>query len=99
MLQSHQPCARQSALPHEATILLTFCFIVSAPVWAQLGVVTGNGVATPAKPLPPGMKPPVVSYVDIAKQAGLTTLNISGAEQNKQYIVETTGMCCDSRLR
>ena len=30
------------------------------PLTAQIGVATGNGVATPARPLPPGMKPPVV---------------------------------------
>ncbi|HEY6491531.1 MAG: CRTAC1 family protein [Terracidiphilus sp.] len=30
-------------------------------------------------------------YEDIAAQAGLTAVNVSGAEQNKQYIVETTG--------
>ena len=58
---------------------------------AQTGAATGNGVATPAKPLPPGMKPPTVRYEDIAAQAGLTGVNVSGAEKNKQYIVETTG--------
>ena len=59
--------------------------------FAQMGVATGNGVATPAKPLPPGMKPPAVRYEDIAAQAGLTGVNVSGNEANKQYIVETTG--------
>src|SRR3984885_7014443 len=58
---------------------------------AQMGVATGNGVATPAKPLPPGMKPPAVRYEDIADQAGLTGINVSGNAANKQYIVETTG--------
>src|ERR1700733_1357934 len=58
---------------------------------AQIGVATGNGVATPAKPLPPGMKPPAVRYEDIADQAGLTGINVSGNAANKQYIVETTG--------
>lgn len=58
---------------------------------AQMGVATGNGVATPAKPLAPGVKAPVVNYVDIASQAGLTNINVSGALSNKQYIVETTG--------
>ncbi len=68
-------------------------FILSGAVLshAQMGVATGNGVATPAKPLPPGMKPPTVQYEDIASQAGLTGVNVSGAAQNKQYIVETTG--------
>jgi len=57
----------------------------------QMGVATGNGVAAPARPLPPGMKPPVVDYKDIAADAGLKGVNISGADHDKQYIVETTG--------
>lgn len=61
------------------------------PISGQIGVATGNGVATPARPLPPGMKPPIVDFVDIAPQAGLTTVDVSGADKNKQYIVETTG--------
>src|SRR3984957_20766373 len=77
------------------TLILSLAFFFT-PVWggfcyAQMGVATGNGVATPAKPLPPGMKPPVVRYEDIAAQAGLVGVNVSGAEKNKQYIVETTG--------
>ena len=66
-------------------------FMACVPLPAQIGVATGNGVATPARPLPPGMKPPVLNYVDIAAKAGLTAVNVSGADKNKQYIVETTG--------
>lgn len=54
-------------------------------------MATGSGHATPAKPLPPGIKPPIVDYRDIAAQAGLTATTVSGAEVGKQYIVETTG--------
>src|SRR5580658_739977 len=64
---------------------------VSVSCFAQIGVATGNGVATPAKPLPTGIKPPVVRFEDIAAQAGLTSVNVSGAPNNKQFIVETTG--------
>lgn len=56
-----------------------------------MGMATGNGQAAPAKPLPPGMKAPVVDYRDIAAQAGITGMNVSGATKNKQYILETTG--------
>ncbi len=56
-----------------------------------MGVATGNGVAAPARPLPPGLKPPVVDFQDIAAKAGLTGVNVSGADHGKQYIVETTG--------
>ena len=54
------------------------------------GVATG-GTAVPARPLPPGVKPPVVDYRDVAAQSGLTGVNVSGSEAQKQYIVETTG--------
>src|SRR6202795_1506172 len=54
------------------------------------GVATG-GTAVPARPLPAGMKAPAVEYRDIANQAGLVGVNISGSETSKQYIVETTG--------
>jgi enediyne biosynthesis protein E4 len=54
------------------------------------GVATG-GTAVPARPLPAGMKAPAVEYRDIATEAGVTGVNISGSETSKQYIVETTG--------
>jgi len=38
------------------------------------GMATG-GVAAPRRPLPPGLKPPVVRYEDIAAQSGLTGIN------------------------
>ena len=59
------------------------------PAHAQ-GVATG-GTAVPARPLPAEMKAPAVEYRDIASQAGLTGVDISGPETSKQYIVETTG--------
>ena len=37
------------------------------------------------------MKPPTVEYLDIATQAGLAGVDISGSETSKQYIVEATG--------
>ena len=76
--------------PH---IILTVAIhlVVLGSAWGQIGVATGSGIATPARPLPPGMKPPVVTYEDVAPKAGLTAVNVSGADRNKQYIVETTG--------
>jgi hypothetical protein len=76
--------------PH-VIAMAVFNLIVCGSTWAQIGVATGNGVATPARPLPPGMKPPLVDYEDLAAKAGLTAANVSGADKNKQYIVETTG--------
>jgi enediyne biosynthesis protein E4 len=89
---SFRPLARPyrvaSALLAIASVL---SLVAGCTCLAQMGVATGNGVAAPAKPLPPGLKAPVVNYEDIAAQAGLVGVNVSGAESNKQYIVETTG--------
>lgn len=70
-----------------AWIVIAFGSVDSAD--AQ-GVATG-GRAAPARPLPPGITPPVVDYRDIAAQAGLVGVNVSGSETSKHYIVETTG--------
>jgi enediyne biosynthesis protein E4 len=73
---------------------LLLCWILFPVVGAHIahgqGVATG-GKPVPARPLPAGMKPPVVDYRDIATQAGLAGVNVSGPETSKQYIVETTG--------
>src|ERR1700747_1896877 len=90
MLQSAQVKRMQRATPPHVVAIFSV-FMACVPLPAQIGVATGNGVATPARPLPPGMKPPVVDYKDVAAKAGLTAINVSGADKNKQYIVETTG--------
>ena len=55
------------------------------------GVAVSSATARPPRPLPPGLKAPQVNYKDLARDAGLTGINISGAEQNINWIVETTG--------
>jgi hypothetical protein len=68
-----------------AVIVLSVCSLATAQ-----GMATG-GTASPARPLPPGIQAPIVRYEDVAAQAGVTGLNVSGAEHGKQYIVESTG--------
>jgi len=63
---------------------------IGTATWAQ-GMASGNAVAQASRPLPKGMKPPAVDYRDVAATAGLTGVNVSGAERGKQYIVEATG--------
>ncbi|MFP5229680.1 MAG: CRTAC1 family protein [Acidobacteriota bacterium] len=53
-------------------------------------MVSGNATDQPARPLPPGMKAPVVDFRDIAGQAGLTAKVVSG-DLDQTYIVENTG--------
>ncbi len=39
----------------------------------------------------PAAKPGVVEFQDIARQAGLTALDVYGGEKHKEFIIETTG--------
>ena len=90
-MEIHRPIAAPQRIASRFFIAFFLNLAVGGSCYAQIGVATGNGVASPAKPLPPGIKPPVVRFEDIAAQAGLTGVNVSGAANNKQYIVETTG--------
>jgi enediyne biosynthesis protein E4 len=38
-----------------------------------------------------GAKPGAVQFEDIARQSGLTALNVYGGDQHKEFIIETTG--------
>ena len=81
----------QSGLTIHATILvLALILLGRGKLACAQGVATG-GTAVPARPLPPSMKAPTVSYEDLAVQAGLTGVEVSGADHGKQYIVESTG--------
>jgi hypothetical protein len=92
-------CRRSTKFPPGLLRFLFLFFVVYLATpgivnlcYAQgMGVATGNGVAAPPRPLPPGMKAPAIQYEDLAAKAGLTGVSISGAEKGKQFIVETTG--------
>ncbi|MDA1313800.1 MAG: CRTAC1 family protein [Acidobacteria bacterium] len=61
------------------------------PSISAQGIAVSGRRAQPRKPLPEGMRLPQMAYRDIAREAGLIGVNVSGAEQGKVYIVETTG--------
>ena len=56
-----------------------------------------QGMGTARRPVPPAKQiettlPPIaVDFRDLAEQAGLTALNVSGGADAKKYILETTG--------
>lgn len=79
--------------PLRLAMWVTLAAVGAGAVWGALsqGMATASRTARPARPLPPGLKPPDVRYEDLAPAAGLTAVNVSGAERNKSYIVETTG--------
>src|SRR5258708_20477173 len=81
----------RSGLTFHATILvLALILLGRGRLECAQGVATG-GTGVRARPVPPGMKAPIVSYADLAMQAGLTGVEVSGADHGKQYIVESTG--------
>src|SRR5260370_8128159 len=53
------------------------------------GMATG-GVAPPRRPLPPGFKPPVIRYEDIAAQSGLTGLHLSLSTLHNHPTIQPT---------
>jgi hypothetical protein len=65
--------------------------VIGGPERARAQGAATGGTAVPARPLPSGIQAPAVHYEDIALLAGLTGANVSGSENSKQYIVETTG--------
>ena len=56
-----------------------------------------QGMASPTRPqrrvpaIETSLPPITVDYRDVAVEAGLTALNVSGGEDRKRYILETTG--------
>src|SRR5437762_8835579 len=56
-----------------------------------------QGVAVPkrtgraVKPIPTNLPPIKVNFKDIAEEAGLTAINVSGGSDRKKYILEATG--------
>jgi hypothetical protein len=68
-------------------VLCTFLFVQRS---ALSQMVSSGATDQPVHPLPPGMKPPVLEFRDVAPQAGLTAEVVSG-ELDQTYIVENTG--------
>ncbi len=76
--------------------LARLCLILSV-LTAASTVSAFQGMATASRPKrpPPSIQtnlPPIrVDFRDIAEQAGLQAVNVSGSESHKKYILETTG--------
>jgi hypothetical protein len=77
-----------------AALMAAGALIASATGTGPTGV---QGMASPTRPARPAARvdtdlPPIaVDFRDVAEQAGLTAATVSGAEDRKKYILETTG--------
>ena len=78
---------RYSSLALAALALSAFTFVIAK----ALPQSTSTGaVDQPVRPLPPGVKPPSLDFRDLAAEAGLTAITISG-DLDQTYVVENTG--------
>jgi hypothetical protein len=68
--------------------VLGFCLFSERKVLSQM--VSTGATDQPVRPLPPGMKAPVVDFRDVASQAGLNAVVVSG-ELDQTFVVENTG--------
>jgi hypothetical protein len=78
----------RSRFPLTVTLAAIVPLLIGVKVLSQMA--SGNATDQPVRPLPPGMKAPVVDFRDIAAQAGLNAEVISG-DLDQTYIVENTG--------
>jgi enediyne biosynthesis protein E4 len=60
-------------------------------VHAQQGMASPTRPARKVKPIETDLPPITVDFRDVAVEAGLVAANVSGGEDRKRYILETTG--------
>jgi hypothetical protein len=71
------------------TLACLLAILIAPEGLAQM--ISAGAVSRPAKPLPAGLKAPVIDFRDVAIDAGLRAVNVSGNERHKTYIMEDTG--------
>jgi len=72
-----------------AAIVLALSLSIERRALSQM---ISSGVRNqPARPLPPGMKAPAVDFRDVAAEAGLSAVIVSGDDQDQSSVLESTG--------
>lgn len=69
--------------------MVLLAVLMPAFLAAPQGMISTGAKPRPSKPLPPGLKAPVVEYRDIAAEAGLTAIDECGGSERKIYVTET----------
>ncbi len=72
-----------------AAIALTLSLSIERRALSQM--ISSEARDQPARPLPPGMKAPAVDFRDVAAQAGLSAVIVSGDDMDQTSVVENTG--------
>jgi hypothetical protein len=86
----HHSARRPAFFIAAATVALAlaFCLLVERQALSQM--ISSGATDQPLRPLPPGMKAPSVNFRDVAAQAGLSAVVVSG-EMDQTFVVENTG--------
>ncbi len=74
-----------------AVVLPLCCVAVLEGLQVNQGMGTGRRPSRRVKPIETTLPPIAVDFRDVAVEAGLTAQNVSGGEDKKKYILETTG--------
>jgi hypothetical protein len=73
-----------------ATAALALAFGLSLEREALSQMISSGATDRPVRPLPPGMKAPAIDFRDVAAQAGLSAVVVSG-DLDQTFVVENTG--------
>jgi len=71
-----------------AALTLAFGLLLERQALSQM--ISSGATDQPVRPLPPGMKAPVVDFRDVGARAGLNAVVVSG-ELDQTFVVENTG--------
>jgi hypothetical protein len=81
----------QGRRPEPLPAALVLLLLTSVALHAFQGMGSSRRVVPPAKPIDTTLPPIAVDFRDVAEEAGVTAINVSGGDTAKKYIVETTG--------
>jgi hypothetical protein len=86
----HIAWRRSQLIPSGAVAALMLVSSLSLPCQGRAQMASTGAEDQPARPLPRGMKAPSVNFQDVAAQAGLTAVVVSG-DLDQTAVIENTG--------
>jgi hypothetical protein len=90
-IQSQPARRRHLVLVAVPGALLALGFSLAPAIHAFQGMATPTRLPRPAERIQTNLPPIKVDFRDLAEEAGLTAVNVSGGDKRKKYIIEATG--------
>ena len=82
---------KSACFSYTAWSLISLVLLCASAADAYQGIASPGPLPRPAPHIQTNLPPIVVDFRDLATQAGLTAVNVSGGVEKKNYILETTG--------